>query len=428
LLSSIKILKIVTKPPVVLLLISIFFLVGFLVGAIFYKDRIWPFGQGYHESVISHQEESTNGDWRTRKDFSQIHIIKRYINEHGFNHIALVDQKENIISLIGVRGNKRINFEDFSEAIIPLQVFKVTANINTSKNSYKEELIYQNKNNLRVTDVLVTKQGEIFISHISSNKKKQIALNVIKLKTNKNNVEEKLVYSTNYLDPPHGLHKSGGKMVQFDQNKILLAIGDFQKSYLVKDSSTPFGKTVLIDIDGQNTEPELFSIGHRNIQGLTISNTGEIFGTEHGPQGGDEINLIQKDKDYGWPDETYGIPYGLQEKVEFEFFADSGGAKYGSHDKTTKPIHAFIPSIGIKAIEQLPIEANEFPSWKNNYFICSAVGVFRMEIPEINTRVIFTEKFLPTSCRDIQITSSGVIILSSERGIEILTRFHDRRG
>jgi len=416
----------------VLIIAFLSFSVGFLVGAIFHKEKIWPFGQGFYKSIISQQKElskkSSKLGWRAEKVFSQIHIFNHYKYEKGFNHIALIDQKGDTFNLIGVRGNKKINFKNFSEALTPLKVFKVTANINPSKNSYKEELIYQNNNNLRVTDVLFSKQGEIYISHISTNKNNQIALRVIKLIKGKNILEERLVYSSEYLDPPHGIHQTGGKMVQFNQNKILLALGDFQKSYLINEPSSPFGKTILIDIDGQNTDPETFSIGHRNIQGLTISSTGKIFATEHGPQGGDEINLLEKGKNYGWPDETYGIPYGLEEKVEFEIFSNFGGAKYGTHDKTTKPIYAFIPSNGIKAIEQQPSEANEFPSWKNNYFICSLHGTFRMEIAEMNTRVIFTEKLAPISCRDMQISSSGVIILSSERGLEIIKRYREQRG
>ncbi len=56
-------------------------------------------------------------------------------------------------------------------------------------------------------------------------------------------------------------------------------------------------------------KPEIWSIGHRNIQGAALNARGELWGVEHGPKGGDELNVVQAGKDYGWPTISYGFEY-----------------------------------------------------------------------------------------------------------------------
>jgi len=69
-----------------------------------------------------------------------------------------------------------------------------------------------------------------------------------------------------------------------------------------------YGKTILIHLDDGTSE--IYSLGHRNPQGLYVTPEGAIWSTEHGPQGGDELNLIVRGANYGWPLVTYGTDYG----------------------------------------------------------------------------------------------------------------------
>ena len=112
-----------------------------------------------------------------------------------------------------------------------------------------------------------------------------------------------------------------GCRLEFDANKYLyVAMGDRYK-YMKEAQNTDnhFGKVVRINRDGSAVKdnpftdgnaPEVFSYGHRNIQGVTIHpDTGAVWAMEHGPKGGDEINILENGANYGWPEITYGIDY-----------------------------------------------------------------------------------------------------------------------
>ncbi|WP_370164352.1 PQQ-dependent sugar dehydrogenase [Marisediminitalea sp.] len=112
-----------------------------------------------------------------------------------------------------------------------------------------------------------------------------------------------------------------GCRLAFDtENDLYVALGDRYK-YMKEAQNTDnhFGKIVRIEKDGSvpkdnpftdGKAPEVYSYGHRNIQGLTVHpDTGEVWAMEHGPKGGDEINLIEAGNNYGWPVITYGIDY-----------------------------------------------------------------------------------------------------------------------
>ena len=201
--------------------------------------------------------------------------------------------------------------------------------------------------------------------------------------------------------------QAGGKMVELDANFIFLAIGDFERSDLVDDIGSNHGKVVKIDIN--NKSYEIYSKGLRNPQGLYFNkNTNSLIETEHGPMGGDEINLILKDKDYGWPNVTYGIDYGAN-KIYWSL-GNNGGAKYGRHEGYEKPIFSFIPSIGIKSIEMMPFENPEFSIWGGNYLFCSSRGIYRAMLSEDQSRLIAYEIIKKKVCRDIAISPTGKII------------------
>ena len=112
-----------------------------------------------------------------------------------------------------------------------------------------------------------------------------------------------------------------GCRVAFDGNgDLFITLGErykFMKE--AQNTDNHFGKIVRIHADGSvptdnpfrnGKAPEIYSYGHRNVQGLTIHpQTGAIWAMEHGPKGGDEVNLIEKGKNYGWPVITYGVDY-----------------------------------------------------------------------------------------------------------------------
>jgi glucose/arabinose dehydrogenase len=106
--------------------------------------------------------------------------------------------------------------------------------------------------------------------------------------------------------------------------------------------------------------PEIYSYGHRNMQGMALNPaTGAVWTHEHGPQGGDEINIIKAGANYGWPVITYGVNYGIGTKI------GEGTHKAGME----QPIHYWVPSIAPSGMAFYT--GDQFPAWKGNLFVGS---------------------------------------------------------
>ena len=251
---------------------------------------------------------------------------------------------------------------------------------------------------MKYHDVLVTSNKRIFISYSKKDDKGYVNLEVAELIKDSNKYILKILYNSNSVEPPYGIHQAGGKMVEFDNHHIIVALGDYQNAYLYNKENNELGNTILINTT--DLSKKTFTKGHRNPEGLVFSKTfNKIFETEHGPEGGDEINVIEENQNYGWPTNTYGTIYRETDaSMNFndpsrEMWSNVGGANFGNHDDFKKPLFAYIPSIGIKAIEQLPKSQFEFPKWKDDFIICSSKGLHRVKITNSNEpRVLFTEQ------------------------------------
>ena len=108
-----------------------------------------------------------------------------------------------------------------------------------------------------------------------------------------------------------GGYQAGGRLEVFKDN-LILTIGDYNNWELPQNDQSNFGKIITINLDKKNSK--ILSKGHRNPQGLHVFNEKFIFSTEHGPSGGDEVNLIQannfgEDLNFGWPISSYGNHY-----------------------------------------------------------------------------------------------------------------------
>ena len=103
-------------------------------------------------------------------------------------------------------------------------------------------------------------------------------------------------------EPKFAAASAGGRIFKYDNENILLTIGDFYSDdvhgpALSQNLKVDYGKILKINLTNKNNE--IFSSGHRNPQGLFISKDNNIFSSEHGPAGGDEVNLIYQNKNYG---------------------------------------------------------------------------------------------------------------------------------
>lgn len=156
------------------------------------------------------------------------------------------------------------------------------------------------------------------------------------------------------LDGPVDFHGIGGGFVIQDGH-LIIALGapeggeNESVRKLAQNPSSPYGKFLRYQItmpasdEVQLVGREIYSSGHRNPQGAEII-AGEILVVEHGPKGGDEINIIRKQQNYGWPDYSFGSNYDDENII----------ALHPEQDNITMPLWAFVPSVGISDITRCP--------------------------------------------------------------------------
>lgn len=156
-----------------------------------------------------------------------------------------------------------------------------------------------------------------------------------------------------------------GSRFVFKDEYLFFSIGERQEGDPAQDLTVPHGKIHRIYHDGRipegnpfyNTQgayKTIWAYGNRNPQGLDLHPvTGELWETEHGPRGGDELNLIKPGRNYGWPVITYGMNY------------DGSPWTDKTHmEGMEQPVHYWLPSIATAGIDFY--EGNQFPAWKNN--------------------------------------------------------------
>ncbi len=149
-----------------------------------------------------------------------------------------------------------------------------------------------------------------------------------------------------------------------------------------------------------------YTYGNRNPQGLALNpETGDIWETEHGPMGGDELNIIQKGKNYGWPEITYGINYDGK-------IISKDTVKAGME----QPVIFWRPSIAVSNL--LFVTSDKYPSWKGNIIVCalSFQLIERLEIKD--NKVVHQERMLKNigRVRTIAQGRDGFLYMAVEGG------------
>jgi len=186
-----------------------------------------------------------------------------------------------------------------------------------------------------------------------------------------------------------------GSRIVFDENGYLyFSIGDRgNRDELPQDITKDGGKIYRINRDGSIPESNpfyneagakkaIFCYGNRNPQGMVIHpDTGEVWAHEHGPKGGDEINIIQSGKNYGWPKASYGINYS--------------GTPF-TDNKTLpgmeNPIHYWVPSIAPSGMTF--VTSDKYPNWKGNLLVGSLKFMYLNKCVIENNKVVNEEKLL----------------------------------
>ena len=164
-------------------------------------------------------------------------------------------------------------------------------------------------------------------------------------------------------------HHYGSRLVFARDGRLFVTLGDRgSQREGVQDPGSYFGKVLRIERDGSvpadnpwsgrpGARPEIFSLGHRNVQGATLHPvTGELWTHEHGPRGGDEVNVVRAGHNYGWPVITYGREYSGPAIGE-------GTAKPGME----QPLHYWVPSIAPSGMTFYTGEA--IPAWRGSLLV-----------------------------------------------------------
>jgi glucose/arabinose dehydrogenase len=215
-----------------------------------------------------------------------------------------------------------------------------------------------------------------------------------------------------------GSNKHYGGRLLFDGDYLYMTMGERGQRYRSQDLDSDLGKLLRFNRDGgipsdnpfagvEGAKPAIYSYGHRNPQGLDRHPaTGELWVTEHGPQGGDELNRIVPGANYGWPVITYGEEYG------------GGKIGEGTHKPgMEQPVYYYVPSIATAGLAFYSGE--RFPAWEGDAFI-AALRAFHL------SRVSFAADGTPSESqllddlslrlRDVKVGPDGDLYVVAEQG------------
>jgi glucose/arabinose dehydrogenase len=220
-----------------------------------------------------------------------------------------------------------------------------------------------------------------------------------------------------------------GSRLAFDRNGFLfITVGDRQApptgdldKHPAQDLSNHHGTTIRLHDDGRvpadnpfigraDARPEIWSYGHRNAQGLAIHpETGDVWLTEHGPQGGDELNLVLRGANYGWPVIGFGVNYQTGLAIH------SGTQREGME----APVHIWVPSIGASGL--MIYTGDRFPAWRGSLFAGGMSGeqLARLTLAPDRPRVTLEETIVTGQgrVRDVRQGPDGLIYVAiDDRG------------
>ena len=214
----------------------------------------------------------------------------------------------------------------------------------------------------------------------------------------------------------------GGRILVDKSGNLIISTGERSDKVTrpqSQDLNSGLGKVIRITKDGQpaagnpfldrqGARPEIYSYGHRNVQGLAFHpETGELWESEMGPRGGDEINLVQAGKNYGWPTIGYGIEYG----------GDKVGAGITQQAGLEQPVYYWDPVISPSGITFYSGDA--IPEWKNNLFVGGLSGNHIARLVITNNRVVGEERLLGNEgqrFRDVTMGKDGFLYAVTDGG------------
>ena len=226
--------------------------------------------------------------------------------------------------------------------------------------------------------------------------------------------------------PKSGGGRHFGSRLVFDREGYLyITQGDRGEMERAQKPDDHAGSVIRLHDDGRvpadnpfrgkpGWKPEKYTLGNRNMQGAALHpRTGRLWTHEHGPQGGDEINVIRAGANYGWPVITYGVNYGLGTKI------GEGTHKPGME----QPLHYWVPSIAPSGMAFYT--GDRFPRWRGNLFVGALRDQMLVRLELDGEKVVREERLLKNALgriRDVRDGPDGFLYLLTDEGRGVLAR------
>jgi len=221
----------------------------------------------------------------------------------------------------------------------------------------------------------------------------------------------------------------GGRIVFDRAGYLYLTLGDRGEMARAQRPDDHAGSVIRLHDDGRvpkdnpfagkaGWKPEKFTLGNRNMQGAALHpQTGALWTHEHGPQGGDEVNIIRAGANYGWPVITYGVNYGLGTRI------GEGTSKAGME----QPLYYWVPSIAPSGMAFY--DGERFPRWKGNLFVGALRDRMLVRLQLDGEKVVKEERLLQNAIgriRDVRAGPDGYIYLLTDDSAGVLARLEPR--
>lgn len=391
-----------------------------------------------------------------RLEFENIYLVelsKIRINRHNYNFKKLqLDQelmfpagyidifKDNLIFLSGdgklfhdklsnvhnYKNEDTLNLSQFDSNLIDLSGVSLLSEFGGSgifTSMFVRDTLISGNNIFIVCNTYKKIDNKIFVSPAILKSKIDFETNTLQFDIFFKTDQELLYFTLNdnneidFIDDKIDFRHSGGRIEKYEGNKYVYAVPDYNQLSKVEKKDSIYGKILLIDSENNY---QILTFGHRNQQGLLYDKEKKIIlSTEHGPSGGDEINLIKKGKGYGWP----FISKGIDPQVISE---DHEGNNY------EEPLYYWTTNPGISQIIKIPEDIKKNRAFKaGSYLVASLRGseawsgrsLWNFKIHENNDLYDLTQIYVGDRIRDLaydKVNEKIILVLENQISLGII--------
>jgi cytochrome c2 len=391
------------------------FIASYLFGIASYKEKYFPIPQISH--ALKNEIFNLKSLKFENKNSSNFYSIKNI-------ETSLIPLKINFYSINSLLINSSYKkggggLSKFGDEILIIDenasLYKFNEKINITKIDIPE-IPFQKVYSPRGTSVAYNeKSGRVYIAYFEIINENNCIFHIqsADLAIGENQIKSswKREYRSEIINH-NGAPTSGAGKILLQDTIMYFSIGSFSstnirdESMKPQDSNSSIGKISKLNLMTGNSS--IFTSGHRNPQGITSSTDGTLYSVEHGPQGGDELNILLQGGNYGWPLKTYGTDYGS--------YSWDNDNKFDTvkliSKKFNEPIYSWIPSIAPSSIIQL---SKFYKTWDKDFLIgtLKTQSIFRLKIND--GRIIYSEPiWIGKRIRDLYQKNATIYILTDD--------------